>query len=150
MQSTSNSNLHFHCVFLEGVYHDRTDQGLKPRFVTGEPPSDADVAAVVQKISHRVIRKLRSLGYLEAGGDAAVATGYDPLVDDAPALARTLAASVTQRVAFGERMGQQVRRIGAGFGHEGEAPTLTGPHGASVQGFSLHAHTHIPAHRRDQ
>src|SRR5215831_5166677 len=148
--SALNLNLHFHCIFLEGVYLDRTAAGRKPRFVTAEPPSDADVADVLQKISHRVIRKLRQLGYLEAGGDAAVATGYDPLVEDAPELARTLTASVQQRIACGERAGQKVRRIGAGFGSEGEAPRLTGPHCASVQGFSLHAHTHIPAHRRDQ
>src|SRR2546428_2062697 len=148
--SALNLNLHFHCVFMEGVYLDRTEARRKPRFLTGEPPSDADVADVLQKISHRVIRKLRQLGYLEAGGDAAVATGYDPLVEDAPALARTLAASVQQRIAFGERAGQKVRRIGSGFGSEGEVPRLTGPQCASVQGFSLHAHTHIPAHRRDQ
>jgi len=148
--SALNLNLHFHCLFLEGVSLDRSDQGRPPRFLQGEPPTDTDIAAVVQKISHRVIRKLRQLGYLEAGGDAAVATGYDPLVEDAPALARTLAASVTQRIAFGERMGQKVRRIGAGFGSEGEVPTLTGPHCASVQGFSVHAHTQVPAHRRDE
>ncbi len=146
----NQANLHFHCVFLEGVYLDRTDQGLKPRFLTGDPPSEADVADVLQKISHRVIRKLRQLGYLEAGGDATVATGYDPLVEDAPALARTLAASVQQRMAFGERAGQHVRRIGSGFGHEGEHPALTGPRCARVHGFSLHANTAIPAHRRDQ
>ena len=105
---------------------------------------------MVQKISHRVIRKLRHLGYLEAGLDAAVATGYDPLVDDAPELARTMAASVQQHIAFGERAGQRVRRIGAGFGDEGEAPTLTGTRCASVHGFSLHANTQVPAHRRDQ
>src|SRR5437870_12523920 len=29
-------NVHFHCVFLEGVYLDRTEAGLKPRFVKGE------------------------------------------------------------------------------------------------------------------
>ena len=40
--------------------------------------------------------------------------------------------------------------MGAGFGTEGEAPTLTGPRCASVQGFSLHANTQVPAHRRDQ
>ena len=148
--SALNLNLHFHCVFLEGVYLDRTEASRKPRFITVEPPSDADVADVIQKISHRVIRKLRCLGYLEAGGDAAVATGYDPLVEDEPALARTLAASVTQRIACGERMGQKVRRIGAGFGSEGEAPMLTGPHCARVQGFSVHAHTQVPAHRRDE
>jgi len=148
--SALNLHLHFHCVFLEGVYCDRTEASRKPRFVKSEAPTDTDIAAVVQKISHRVIRKLRSLRYLEAGGDAAVATGYDPLVDDEPALARTLAASVTQRIAFGERAGQKVRRIGAGFGSEGEVPTLTGPHCASVQGFSVHAHTQVPAHRRDE
>ena len=38
---------------------DRTDQGLTPRFVKGEPPTDTDIAAVVQKLSRRVIRKLR-------------------------------------------------------------------------------------------
>jgi Putative transposase/Transposase zinc-binding domain len=148
--SVINVNLHFHCVFLEGVYLDRTEAGLTPRFVTGEPPTDADIAAVITKISHRVIRKLHQLGYLEAGLDAAVATGYDPLRDDAPELARTMAASVQQRLAFGERTGQQVRRISSGFGAEGEAPRRTGPRCASVKGFSLHANTQVPAHRRDQ
>src|SRR5262249_56931141 len=148
--SAINLNLHCHCVFLEGVSLDRADQDLKPRFLTGEPPSDADVAAAVPHISHPVTRKLRQLGYLEAGGDAPIATAYDPLVDAQPELARTLVASVQQRIAFGERAGHKVRRIGAGFGSEGEVPTLTGPHCASVQGFFLHAHTHIPAHRRDQ
>jgi hypothetical protein len=108
------------------------------------------VADVVQKISHRVIRKLRRLGYLEAVMEAAVATGYDPLRDNEPELARTMAASVQQRIALGERAGQKVRRIGSGFGSEGEGPRLTGPRCAHVHGFSLPANTQIPAHRRDQ
>jgi len=137
-------------IGLEGVYLDRTTQGLKPRFVPGEPPTDTDIAAVLQKISRRVIRMLRRLGYLETGMEAPVATGYDPLRDHEPALARTMAASVQQRIAGGERAGQPVRRIGSGFGSEGEAPRLTGPRCASVHGFSLHANTAIPAHRRDQ
>src|SRR6516165_5229100 len=57
--SALNLNLHFHCIFLEGVSLDRSDQGRPPRFLQGEPPTDTDIAAVVQKISHRVIRKLR-------------------------------------------------------------------------------------------
>ena len=61
-----------------------------------------------------------------------------------------MAASVKQRIAFGERAGQNVRRIGSGFGYEGERPELKGPRCASVNGFSLHANTEIPAHRRDQ
>src|SRR2546422_2589638 len=67
-----------------------------------------------------------------------------------PELARTLAALVQQRIAFGKRAGQQVRRIGVGFGHECEVPSLTGARCASVHGFSLHANTQVPAHRRDQ
>src|SRR5262245_23369698 len=74
-------NLHFYVVFLEGVYLDRTEAGLKPRFVKGEPPSNVDIAEVLQKISHRVIRTLRRLGYLEAGTDDVVATGHDPLYE---------------------------------------------------------------------
>jgi len=145
-----NLHVHFHGVFLEGVSLDRTEAGLKPRFVRVEPPSDADVTAVLQQISRRVIRTRRRLGYLEAGIDAAMATGYDPLLDSEPELARTLAASVIQRIAFEERAGQKVRRIGSGFGYEGESPELTGPRCASLGGFSLHANTQVPAHRRDQ
>src|SRR5262249_61706624 len=96
-------------------------------------------------------------------------TGYDPLLDDEPELARTMAASVKQRIAFGERAGQHVRRIGSGFGYEGEGlrpaptqsrqrPELTGPRCANVcfceaedvNGFSLHANTQVPAHRRER
>jgi Putative transposase len=89
-----NLHLHAHLLFLEGVYCDRPEASRKPRLVTGEAPSEADVAAVVQNISQRVIPKLRSLGDLEAGSDTAVATGDAPLAEDAPALAGTLAAAV--------------------------------------------------------
>src|SRR5256885_9476091 len=129
--SAINLNVHFHVIVLDGVYLDRPDQGRKPRFVKGEPPTDAEIATGVQTISRRVIRTLHSLGYLEAGSDAAVATGSDPLVDDEPALAHTLAASVKQRIAFGERASQQVRRMGSGFGYAGGLPALTGPRCAS-------------------
>ena len=73
--------------------------------LTGEPPTDTDIADVLQTISQRVMRTLRQRGSLEAGLDVAVAAGYDPLVDDAPALARTMAASVPQRLTCGERAG---------------------------------------------
>ena len=76
-----NLNLHSQVIAIEGVFVNRTNQGLKPRFLKGEPPSDADIDGVVQKISRRVIRKLRQRGYLEARMEAPVATGYAPLLD---------------------------------------------------------------------
>jgi hypothetical protein len=145
-----NANLHYHLVFLEGVFVDRTAQGRKPRFVQADPPTDAEVAAVLHKISRRIIRQLRKRGYLEADCEDVVPTGYDPARDEDPELARTMAASVQQRIAFGERTGQRVRRIGSGFGDEGERPTLAGTRCASLGGFSLHANTLVLAHRWDQ
>jgi hypothetical protein len=65
-------------------------------------------------------------------------------------MAAWMAASVKQRIACGERAGQKVRRMGAGFGYTGEFPARTGPLCASVGGFALHANTQVPAHRRDQ
>jgi len=59
-------NLHYHFVFLEGVFVDRGAQGLKPRFLPAAAPTDADIATILQKISQRVIRELRKRGYLEA------------------------------------------------------------------------------------
>src|SRR5947209_15671183 len=38
--SSLNLNVHYHLLFLEGVYLDRADQGPPPRFLTGEPPTD--------------------------------------------------------------------------------------------------------------
>src|SRR5262249_25174484 len=51
--SALNLHGHFHGVVLEGVYLDRTAAGLKPRFLKGEPPSAADIAAVLQQIRRR-------------------------------------------------------------------------------------------------
>ncbi len=103
-----NLNVHVHVIFLEGVYEDRTAQGLTPRFLPQEPPTDAEIAAVLHTISQRVIRQLRKRGYLEADTEDVVPTGYDPASDEDPELARTMAASVQQRIAFGERAGQKV------------------------------------------
>src|SRR5262249_29400323 len=42
--SALNLTVHYHLLCLEGVSLDRTDQGRTPRFVTVEPPTDADIA----------------------------------------------------------------------------------------------------------
>jgi hypothetical protein len=39
--SAINLNRHFHLIFLESVYLDRTEASLKPRFVKVEPPTEA-------------------------------------------------------------------------------------------------------------
>ena len=63
-----------------------------------------------------MIRLVPTVGYDRLIGKRKCRSLYDPLMDDEPALAYTLAASVKQRMAFGERVGQQVRRMSSGFG----------------------------------
>ena len=78
-----------------------------------------------------------------------MATGYDPLLDnepDWPAPWQPLSSSVSP---WGTSR-REVARIGSGFGYEGEGAELKGPRCVSANGFSLHANTAIPAHRRVQ
>jgi hypothetical protein len=60
-----NVHLPFPLVCLEGVYEDRSVQGLKPRFRSPEPPTEAAITAVLHTISQRVIRHWRKRGDLE-------------------------------------------------------------------------------------
>ena len=143
-----NAHGHCHVVFLAGVCVERTTQGLQPRFLPAAPPTDTDIATVLQPIRRRVLRQLRQRGYLDAATEAVGPTGDDPARDDEPALARPLAASVPPRLACGDRAGQQGRRIGAGCGAAGARPPLPGPRCASVNGFARPATTAMPAHRR--
>ena len=132
--SAINLNLHFHCVFLEGVYLDRTDQGLKPGL---SKPSRPAIPTSPPWSRRSAIGSCAAppVRYPRPSLAAAVATGYDPLRRRSRARPDP-GASVQQRIAFGERAGQQVRRIGSGFGDAGETPTpLTGPRCASVHGF---------------
>jgi hypothetical protein len=77
--SSLNLNVHFPFLFLESVYLDRTEASRKPQFISVEPPREADVADVVQKLSRRVIRTLRHPGYLEAGRDLEKLAALAPL-----------------------------------------------------------------------
>jgi hypothetical protein len=51
-----NLNLHYHVIFLEGVFVDRAAQGLKPRFRPATLPTDADIVTVLHK---KILRHLK-------------------------------------------------------------------------------------------
>ena len=50
-----------------------------------------------------------------------------------------MAASIAGKIAFGERAGLLVRKIGKGFGYFEESPLIKGKLTATVNGFSLNA-----------
>ena len=106
-------------------------------------PSDAEVAAALATIRHRVRRLLVRHG-LEPADDA---TGpADRLAKESPVLAGIVGASVQERVALGSRAGARVRRLGNA---RDTAPvTSRGPRQAHLDGFDLHTNVWVSANDR--
>ena len=106
-------------------------------------PSDAEVAAALATIRHRVQRLLVRHG-LEPADEA---TGpADRLADESPVLAGIVGASVQGRVALGPRAGARVRRLGDA--RDTETVTSRGPRQAHLEGFDLHANVWVSANDR--
>ena len=72
----------------------------------------------------------------------------DDMFQDNAAIAAALGASVQSKIAFGPRAGEYVRKIGKGFGVEGETPLAKGLKCAQVNGFNLQAATYVAPHDR--
>ena len=121
-----NLNLPFHMIFLEGVYEDRSTQGLKPRFRSQEPPRDGEMAVVLQKISHRVTSATCASGVISK---RAFRT-WCPRVTTPP-MTRTPNWPARWRLRYSNALPLASARV-------------------SGCGFSLHANTAVPAHRHDQ
>ena len=135
-------NVHFHVLWLDGVYGWEPGRG-QPEFHAQPEVSDADVQQLVQRIHDRVLRGLRKAGkWVDA--DAAADGGDVAGVELLPGLA---AAAVDGRAALGERAGQRDGRIG----HDGRwEPLVKGPLCASIDGFSLHAGAWVSACDREK
>jgi hypothetical protein len=136
-----NANLHFHTLVLDGVFTE-TPGGARA-FHPAPAPSDAEVAAALATIRHRVQRLLVRHG-LEPGDEA---TGpADRFAEESPVLAGIVGASVQGRVALGQRAGARVRRLGDA--RDTEAVTSRGPRQAHLEGFDLHANVWVSANDR--
>ena len=127
-----NVNLHFHTLVLDGVFTEEPEGALA--FHPAPGPSDAEVAAVLATVRHRV-RRLLVRRVLEPGDDAMGPA--DRLAEESPVLAGIVGASVQGRVALGPRAGARVRRLGDA--RDTEAVTSRGARQAYLEGFDLHA-----------
>lgn len=139
--SALNLNIHFHSLFLEGVYD------LKARFHRVPAPTDAEVAAVLTKIAHKVIRLLQQHGILTETEEIDTEQ-LELLTRSEPLLTACIGASIQQRVGLFDQAGQKVHFIGKGFGYWEEPALLKGPLCCSRSGFTLHARTHVETHQR--
>ena len=126
---------------LDGVFTEAPGGALT--FHPAPGPSDAEVAAALATIRHRVQRLLVRHG-LEPGDDT---TGpADRLGEESPVLAGIVGASVQGRVALGQRAGARVRRLGDA--RDTEVVTSRGARQAHLEGFDLHANVWVSANDR--
>ena len=126
---------------LDGVFTEDAEGALT--FHAAPAPSDAEVAAALATIRHRVQRLLVRHG-LEPADDA---TGpADRLAEESPVLAGIVGASVQGRVALGHRAGARVRRLGDA--RDTEAVTSRGARQAHLEGFDLHANVWVSGNDR--
>jgi len=144
--SALNLNVHYHSIAMDGVF---STSGPTPVFHQLRGPTDEELADIVAAVANDVIQALREKSYLpEDATEIDRPEWLDQSFAESEQLAAAAEASSKMRIAFGERAGEKVRRIGRGFGYEDEIPMVKGKRCYSVNGFTIHCNRYIGAQER--
>jgi len=130
--SALNLNIHFHMLFLDGVYVDQPDGTVRFRWV--KAPTSGELTQLAQTIARRVGRFLERQGLLERDAENSYLAGE--AVEAGP-MDQLLGHSITYRIAVGPQAGRKVftlQTLPACDPEESFGDTL-----GKVGGFSLHA-----------
>lgn len=137
--SSLNLNIHFHMIFLDGVY---LPAGTSAVFRSLPPqPSRTELQTLVEQIAARVGRSLEKRGVVERDAEHAWLTRDG----EAGALDDLIGPSITYRIALGPRAGQKLftlQTLPARQETDNHRPAAT------AGGFSLHAGVAIEPHQR--
>ncbi|VAW82460.1 Mobile element protein [hydrothermal vent metagenome] len=141
--SALNLNIHFHMLFLDGVYADHPDGAAQFRWV--KAPTGHDLTKLAHTIAQRIGRFLERQGLLERDAENSYLAGD---AEDDGLLNQLLEHSITYRIAVGPQQGCKVFTLqtlpacdpGDQFG---DTP-------GKVAGFSLHAGVATKAHERSK
>ena len=139
--SALNLNLHFHMLFLDGVYVERGDGRIRFRWV--KAPLSAELTHLADTIARRVGRYLERQGLLERDAEHSWLAGED--LDQDP-MSTVLGHSITYRIAVGPNAGRKVMTLQT---LPAEDPPF-GEQAGQVSGFSLHAGVAARADQRDK
>ena len=137
-----NLNVHFHMLFLDGVYTE--DASGKMRFHRVKAPRQEELLHLVHTLSHRVARFLERRGLLERDVENSYLV-FEQQEEDV--MQQLYGHSVTYRIAVGPHQGRKV------FTLQTLPPVADGDdsgQAAKVAGFSLHAGVVAEPHRRDK
>ena len=129
--SALNLNVHFHMLFLEGVY--TTTPCGKTRFHRVNAPDQQKLVALVHTISHRVAGFLEREGILERGEENSYLSFED---QDEDPMQQVLGCSVSYRIAVGPQQGRKVFKLQTIPSREDDDRFAQI---AKESGFSLHA-----------
>lgn len=139
--SALNLNVHFHMLFLDGVYVERPDGSLLFRWV--KAPTSAELTRLAHTIAHRVGRFLERQGLLERDMENSYLASDS--VDDDP-MTPLLGHSITYRIAVGPQAGRKVFTLQTLPASDEPVDGETG----KVAGFSLHAGVAARAQERQK
>ena len=139
-----NLNIHFHVLFLDGVYTYRDNR--PPRFQRVKAPDKSELEDLVQLISKRVGRCLEQQGLLEQDTESAW-LDLDP-AEDTDAMPQILGSSVSYRVVVGPQQGRKDFMIRTIRPLDRPDPGLERV--AKANGFSLHAGVSCEGHQKNK
>jgi len=140
-----NLNIHYHMLFLDGVYIDSADKS-RLRFCWVKAPTSNELTQLTHIIAHRVARYLERQGLLErdTGHTYLSADGVD--VDPESPMNHLLGSSITYRIAVGPQQGRKVFTLQTLPDHEPDSPSTSTV--GETAGFSLHAGVATKANER--
>ena len=143
--SALNLNIHFHILFLDGVYELDSD-GLIAQFHAIETPTPGEMQRLLHRISERIARLLEREGYLERDSEDGSLL-LDGLEDDV--LKELQGSSITYRIAVGRSRGKKVFTLKTLPARDDE-DEINGQALAKGGGFSLHAGVSAKSYQRDK
>lgn len=143
--SALNLNIHFHMLFLDGVY-EVDSQGRTFQFHGIKEPTTKEMSRLLDRVSERIASLLERAGYLEREEEAEglMLEGFEDNV-----MSHLQGSSITYRIAVGSRRGQKVLTLKTLPSLHEEAE-LRGQVLAKLGGFSLHAGVSAKSSQRDK
>jgi ribosomal protein S27E len=139
--SALNLNLHFHILFIDGVYQQK-DNG-KLHFLRVNAPTVNELNALVAVISQRIARHLERRGLLTRDEESSHLT-LDLQGDDA--MHQLQGHSIAYRIAVGPQQGRKVLTLQTIPSWEDD--DYGASHVGKIDGFSLHAGVAIKVRER--
>jgi hypothetical protein len=143
--SALNLNIHFHMLFLDGVYIGGSN-GQPVRFRQIKAPNTNELNRLTHTIAHRVARYLVREGLLESDSGNIYLTPEAMAAADEDPTNQLLGSSVTYRIAVGPQQGRKVFTLQTLPDLESDNPCSNSV--GEAAGFSLHGGVATKANER--